>query len=198
MADLEIVERYPHSRPSTYVPVGLDATVNWGGADFKFRNNTDQPIAVVAWFNKPNVVFQVYGRSLGAGVSIRLTSTHEGYIEVDPPTYKENKNLKPGEELVIREEHIGQLATSYKVWYKDGKIIKKEALAKSRYRPISAIIERKLGPGTDTDADDRADSRTNTDHTGTDHTGRADHSGKANSGRANHGERLLRQSQPLR
>ena len=140
-ADLEIVERYPHSWPSTYVPIGLDATVNWGGADFKFRNNTDGPIAVVAWFDKPAIVVQVYGRSLGDGVSISLTSTHDGYIPIDPPKGTYNPNLKPGQKVVKREEHIGQLATSYKVWTQNGTVIKREVLAKSRYRPIQGLFE---------------------------------------------------------
>ncbi len=42
-AELEIVERYPHSRPVDYVPKGRDATVS-DFLDFKFRNNTDRYI----------------------------------------------------------------------------------------------------------------------------------------------------------
>jgi len=34
-ADLQIVERNPHSWPSAYTEVGLDATVSWNGPDFK-------------------------------------------------------------------------------------------------------------------------------------------------------------------
>ena len=143
-ADLQIVERYPHSWPSTYTEVGLDATVNWGGADFKFRNNTDQPIAIVAWYSKPEIVFQVYGRPLEAGVSIKLTTKHNGYINVKEPIEELDNSLKPGEVVVVREERIGQLATSYKVWMKEGKEIKRTVLAESRYRPIQGIY--KHGP----------------------------------------------------
>ena len=38
-AELEVIERTPHSRPVGYVPRGKDATVS-GYIDFKFRNNT--------------------------------------------------------------------------------------------------------------------------------------------------------------
>lgn len=48
MADLEIVTRRNHSYPSSYIPLGMDATVSWGGPEFKFRNNTDYPIKIVA------------------------------------------------------------------------------------------------------------------------------------------------------
>ncbi len=40
-AGLEVVERFPHSRPVDYVPRGRDATVS-NYLDFKFRNNTDR------------------------------------------------------------------------------------------------------------------------------------------------------------
>lgn len=36
-ANLEIVERYNHGFAPSYVKPGLDATVSWGGPDFKFK-----------------------------------------------------------------------------------------------------------------------------------------------------------------
>jgi vancomycin resistance protein YoaR len=47
-AGLKIVERYSHSRSVPYVPPGRDATVNWGGPDFSFINNYNQPILIRA------------------------------------------------------------------------------------------------------------------------------------------------------
>lgn len=47
-AGLEVVERHPHSLPVAYVAAGRDATVSWGGADLKFRNNKEVPIKVLA------------------------------------------------------------------------------------------------------------------------------------------------------
>ncbi len=44
-ADLEVVERSPHSRPVGYVPRGRDATVSTY-IDFKFRNDTDSYILI--------------------------------------------------------------------------------------------------------------------------------------------------------
>ena len=49
IADLEIVERRSHSLVSTYMPIwGTDATVSWGGPEFRFRNNTNYPIRIEA------------------------------------------------------------------------------------------------------------------------------------------------------
>lgn len=48
IADLEIVDRSPHSYVSSYMPMGMDATVSWGGPEFKFKNSTDYPIRIEA------------------------------------------------------------------------------------------------------------------------------------------------------
>ena len=47
-AELETVERVSHGYPATYMPVGLDATVNWESPDLKIRNSTDYPVKLVA------------------------------------------------------------------------------------------------------------------------------------------------------
>ena len=47
-ADLEIVHRKNHGYAVSYVDYGLDATVNWGGPDFQFRNSTHFPIKIAA------------------------------------------------------------------------------------------------------------------------------------------------------
>lgn len=48
IADLEILEREEHMFTADYLPLGMDATVNWGTLDFRFRNNTDHPIRIEA------------------------------------------------------------------------------------------------------------------------------------------------------
>jgi vancomycin resistance protein YoaR len=45
-AGLDIVERYPHTRPSSYIKMGLDATVVYPTIDFRIRNPFAFPIAL--------------------------------------------------------------------------------------------------------------------------------------------------------
>lgn len=45
-AGLEILERYPHTRPSSYIKMGMDATVVYPTINFRFRNPFDFPIAI--------------------------------------------------------------------------------------------------------------------------------------------------------
>ena len=47
-ANLEIVERHNHSYVVSYVPAGRDATVAYGGKDFKFKNTRSYPIKIVS------------------------------------------------------------------------------------------------------------------------------------------------------
>ena len=45
-AGFEVIERLPHSRPSAYIPMGLDSTVVYPEVDLKVRNPYDFPIVV--------------------------------------------------------------------------------------------------------------------------------------------------------
>lgn len=45
-AGLPILERVPHSRPSFYIKLGLDATVVFGAQNFVFKNDRDRPLVI--------------------------------------------------------------------------------------------------------------------------------------------------------
>ena len=62
-AGLEIVERHSHSLKVTYIPKGMDATVDWGNKDFKFANNTSEAIYIVGYVDGfEQVHINLYGR----------------------------------------------------------------------------------------------------------------------------------------
>lgn len=146
-ADLEVLERSPHSRVSDYVPIGLDAAVNWPSQDFKFKNTSDYPIFIVAEFADQKLTFKIYGKQLDDGVYIKLESEKTETI-VAPVGVEE----KPDSSLPLgqtRDEKArdGSKAVSYKVYYdKNDNEIKREVLARSSY-PASIAIHR-VGTGT--------------------------------------------------
>jgi vancomycin resistance protein YoaR len=51
-AGLEIIELNHHSKAVGYVPLDRDATVSFGGKDFKFRNNKSYPVMIKTIMNK--------------------------------------------------------------------------------------------------------------------------------------------------
>ena len=141
-ADLEIVSRSPHAWPSNYVEKGMDATVNWPNLDFKFRNNTDQPIFIVANYRNRKVTVEIYGMSLGDGVSIDLES--EVTRTINPSSeiiYKQNPELAFGEMKTTIKARKGYEVSTYKVWYQNGKEIRRELLCESRYKAYQETVE---------------------------------------------------------
>lgn len=48
LANLEVTERHAHSRRVNYVPADKDATIYYPTLDFKFLNNTDSRIKILA------------------------------------------------------------------------------------------------------------------------------------------------------
>ena len=141
-ADLEIIERNPHAWPSNYVEKGFDATVNWPGLDFKFKNNTEWPVFIVAAYSNQKVTVNIYGMSLGAGVKIDLESD---LVQTIPkPTgvnYVLNTSLAPGERKKTVTAREGYVVQTWKVWYQGDREIKREILFKTTYKAYQETVE---------------------------------------------------------
>jgi len=60
-AELEIVERYPHSMLVDYVSPSRDAAIAGDYKDLKFRNNLDLPIYVEGIAGGGRITFNIYG-----------------------------------------------------------------------------------------------------------------------------------------
>lgn len=141
-ADLEIVYRSPHAWPSTYVQKGMDATVNWPDLDFKFRNNKNTPIFIISYYSDRKVTVEIYGMSVGEGVSIDLQS--EVVKTIQPPSdvkYVQNSNLAPGTSKETIKARTGYVVDTYKVWYKDGQEFKREKMYTSNYKAYQRTVE---------------------------------------------------------
>jgi hypothetical protein len=83
-AGLEIVERYPHTRPSSYIKMGMDATVVYPTITFRFKNPFDFPIVIHEKVEGGRVYAEVRGGQLDQVVSmIRKIDTAIPYEEVE-------------------------------------------------------------------------------------------------------------------
>lgn len=60
-AELGVVERKNHGYPAEYIPMGLDATVNWGTTDLKLRNDYDLPVKILAEVSDGFVKVRIMG-----------------------------------------------------------------------------------------------------------------------------------------
>ena len=141
-ADLEVVYRSPHAWPSTYVTIGQDATVNWPDLDFRFRNNKDTPIFIISWYKDRKIAVEIYGLSLGDGVTIELES--DVVKTIRPPSdvkYVQNTNLAAGTSKQTIEARTGYVVDTYKVWYRNGQEFKREKMYTSNYKSYQRTVE---------------------------------------------------------
>ena len=60
-AELTIVDRRNHGFPVNYIPLGLDATVNWGTTDLKIRNDYELPVKISAKVEDGYVKIKILG-----------------------------------------------------------------------------------------------------------------------------------------
>ena len=137
-ADLEIVERYAHSRMVTYVPLGEDATVAWGSKDFRFANNTPFPIKVVTSHKSNNLTVKLYGtQTENKTVKIVTNQLSKTPFEV---VYEIDETLAPGTEEVKSNGYTGYQTESYRVVYIDGVEVSRTFENKSTYKKYDKVI----------------------------------------------------------
>ena|GEM_PF-1295285 len=86
-AGLQVTARYSHSKEVTYVPSGRDATVSWGGPDFRFVNSLEKPILLRTYVGDGFITVSVY-TTPDAQASPRQVPPAPRYqakeVEVDP------------------------------------------------------------------------------------------------------------------
>ena len=68
-AGLTIIERHPHSRPSGYIKLGLDAVVSYPNLNLRLRNDLEQPIVLQFSVEQGVVRAAVWGASREHDVS---------------------------------------------------------------------------------------------------------------------------------
>ena len=137
--DLEITVRRNHQFVVSYLPLGVDATVNWGTQDFKFRNDTDYPIRIDAGVKDRVLTMSFVGTKLNANY-IKIE-----YVTISTRGYEvrevEDESIAPGTRKVDTEGHSAVTVETYKYRYEeDGTLIDKTYVARSAYNAQNRII----------------------------------------------------------
>lgn len=138
LSNLQIVERYNHSMPVPYVPYGQDATVSYGAKDFRFRNNTEFPILIWAEGIGNRLYIALYGKEKPPKIewNHKILNVTEA-----PKYYKNNPELREGEERVLVEGMAGASVESWVTIIDSNGSTKIKHLGISRYRPMPHIVE---------------------------------------------------------
>lgn len=138
-SNCKIVERSPHSSPSSYVPIGLDATVSYPDLDFKFQNPTQYPMYIQSGADGTTMYCNIYGYNDGSWDKIEAASEETGSVPPPADVIKVDKSKSAG----YREQTVtaltGHYASSSRVFYKNGKVVKTETMSNSYYPPRAAV-----------------------------------------------------------
>ncbi len=139
-SNLEITERYAHRYVPAYIDWGMDATVSWGGPDYKFTNNTNYPIKIVATYSGGYLTIKILGTNVD-GTSVKMTNE---VLSSTPweTVYKDDETLPAGTEKVTTP-YTGYKVKSYRnVYDANGKLISSTYEATSDYKVRNKVISR--------------------------------------------------------
>ena len=140
-ANLEITERYAHRYVPAYIDWGMDATVSWGGPDYKFTNNTDYPIKIVATYSGGYLTVKILGTNVD-GTYAKMTNEVRSKTNWET-VYKDDETLPAGTEKVTTTPYTGYKVKSYRnVYSADGKLISSTYEATSDYKVRNKVISR--------------------------------------------------------
>ena len=141
---LPILERTNHNLYLSHYPMGRDATVSWGGPDFRFRNDMKHALLIKSSYTDSTLTFTFYGTSehrrvvSETGQPTRWTSPSMNYA-VDP-------NAPPGSVKVVNGtgEKGFDVSVTRTVYDAHGKQLRHDVF-RSHYIPDSPTTV--YGPG---------------------------------------------------
>ena len=145
LANLEITQRVAHRYATAYMPYGMDATVSWGGPDYKFTNNTDYPIRIVTSYQKGDPYDQLTITLYGTKTDdIQVKMSYEYLQKINWTTeYVEDPTMAPGTEKVTTSAYTGHKVQTYRELYDgDGDLISKTKESYSYYKARNRVITR--------------------------------------------------------
>ncbi len=138
-ANLEIINRAAHAFTTGYIPNGLDATVYYPSLDYKFRNNMEHPIKIVAYVSGNRLTVSFYG-----------TKTDDTYVQTQRYTtsttpwetvYEPDASIPRGTTRVKTTPYTGYEVDVYRCVYDgNGNLISRTYENHSRYAKRDKVI----------------------------------------------------------
>lgn len=173
-AELEVVERSPHSMVVSYVDVSMDAAIAGDYKDLKFKNNTDAPVYIAASAVGRVLTFTIYGHDTReAGRSIAFDSVVKETIDPGDEVVTYDDSLPSSYYHVDQSAHVGYKAELWKIITINGEQTDKVLVNTSSYSPSPSYVTR--GKKEEEEEDDKKTGKKGT--SGTDKKGS---SGKGN------------------
>lgn len=147
-AELDIVERHPHSMLVTYVDPSRDAAVATGALEFRIKNNYEKPIYIEGVLDEQNqLTFTIYGKDTrDKGRSVEFESEVLDTEDYDV-TYEADPEAALGSMEYSGAPSRGMSAQLWKIVYEDGEEVSRDVINTSEYQKSDQII--KVGTACD-------------------------------------------------
>jgi vancomycin resistance protein YoaR len=142
LGGLDIVEHTNHSRPSSYITMGLDATVVWPAVDLKIRNPFPFPVMIKTSVDKNRLSIELLGGSRPVEVK-----WWKNVLEVLPfeESIEYDESLPAGEIVVDQKGIDGyRIRKTRKLTFQDG--TEKTETEVEFYPPTIQLL--RIAPGT--------------------------------------------------
>ncbi len=134
-AELKVVERTNHSGLVKYLPGGFDATLATGVIDFKFKNNTKTPIAIISVVTEDKVIVSIYGREeRPTNRTLKFWSEKTEVIKETGYDFTLDESQEPDYKKTVSEPKEGYIYKLYKTIYIDGEEVSTELVNESKYK----------------------------------------------------------------
>lgn len=119
LAGLGIEERYNHSLPSSYIPIGMDAVVSYPILDLRIKNTFSAPVVLKVTTKDDNLTAEFFSSEPRPGRVIFRKEVLEELpfretITVDP-------TFEPGTIKVRKRGKVGYRVNRGRIFWKDGK-----------------------------------------------------------------------------
>ncbi|MBR5535484.1 MAG: VanW family protein [Clostridia bacterium] len=138
LSNLEITERRSHQMTVSYVPIGRDATVNWGTTDFKFKNNTEYPVKIAGTINGRNVTISIIGTETVENKKVEIVTNTVSVLE--PPVETVEDIEKEVGYTKTEKGSRGYVVDATRVVYSNGVEVSREGLVRSKYNPKKTVV----------------------------------------------------------
>ncbi len=135
---LPVDQRINHMFYISHYPAGRDATVSWGGPDFKFTNSTDHWLLIATSYTDSSITVSLYGTDPRYDVSYVDGPWTD--IRPFPIEIVKDPTLPAGSKFVEDAGVEGRSMVVTRTVKKDGKVVRVDRFV-SDYKPKSATVK---------------------------------------------------------
>lgn len=140
---LDIVKSTPHSRPSTYITMGLDATVVAGIVDLKLKNSFEFPVVIHFKVARGESTVEILGADKPFD-KIEFRREIKERVPFETIT-REDMEIGVGHMVVDQAGYPGYKLERVRRIFKDGKVVKKDKW-RLFYRPVIEYARIGINP----------------------------------------------------